>query len=153
MKYDVVDKESYCGRIRVQNGMKYGFIDTNGDEVIPCVYDFAYIFIDGIAEVNIGGMLNTSSRWGAINIYGDTVIPLIYEYLGILHDSSCNGYNRIVFKKNGKYGLLNHIGKVIVPCEYDGLSDVRSNGKIEYKKGSEHGFMDLNGENKEVLPF
>lgn len=152
-KYDVIDEESFCGRIRVQIGMKYGFIDENGYEVIPCIYNFANIFIDGIAEVNVGGMLNPDSKWGAINVRGEIVIPLKYTYLGVLTDHTGKGYNRVVIKENSKYGLLDYSGKTIVPCEYDGVSDVRSNGKIEYKKGNEHGFMDINGNNKEILPF
>ena len=46
---------------------KYGFIDKSGLEVIPPIYDSAWDFVDGLAEIEMNGMP------GYINKKGETV--------------------------------------------------------------------------------
>ena len=50
------------GRIKLSG--KYGFIDKNGEIVIPCQYDQAWAFVDGLARVKMNG------RWGYIDTTG-----------------------------------------------------------------------------------
>lgn len=130
-----------CGLAMVARDDKYGFVDACGHEVITCKYEDAHVFIDNLSAVSKCG------RWGVIDKNESIVVPMIYDYINIM------GNERICVCKNDKYGMLNYFGKVIVCCEYDGLSSILSDGRVEYKKQGEHGFMDLNGNNKEILPF
>ena len=52
---------------------KYGFIDSNGKEVIPCQYDYAYPFYMGLAVVKI------KEQMGIIDCEGKTVISFEYD--------------------------------------------------------------------------
>jgi hypothetical protein len=44
------------GLADVRHGMKYGYIDRTGKEVIPFEYDVASPFHDGLALVRMGHM-------------------------------------------------------------------------------------------------
>lgn len=46
---------------------KYGFVNSQGQEVIPCIYDNVNLFADGLAIVSKDGKL------GALNKSGKTV--------------------------------------------------------------------------------
>lgn len=71
---------------------KYGFIDVNGDEVIPCQYDWAIPFFNGVAIVERNEM------YGFVDKTGKEVIPIIYDEVG---DFSCGV---AVVKYKGKRG-------------------------------------------------
>ncbi|MBT9874151.1 hypothetical protein GPL06_15305 [Bacteroides salyersiae] len=52
---------------------KYGFIDKAGVETIPCQFDYASDFSDGLARVEI------NDKSGFVNKTGKMVIPCKYE--------------------------------------------------------------------------
>lgn len=54
----------------VQINGKYGFINIEGKEVIPLVYDYTYRFSDGMATVKL------NNKWGFISCY-NWVIQLV----------------------------------------------------------------------------
>lgn len=135
------------GMMQVNNK---GFIDTSGNIVIPCIYDWVYDFSEGLAAVN------KESKWGFVNRTGEVVIPFEYddvgrggidEYLGdhnVFHD----GLMKV--KKNNKWGFITNEGKVAVSIDYE---DVRlfSQNMSEVKKNGLWGFVDVNG--KVVIPI
>jgi len=63
----------YTSTRMVGNYGKYGFMDKEGVEVIPCIYDDAGNFEEGIVEVKKNGM------WGIIDKAGRERLPFIYE--------------------------------------------------------------------------
>jgi protein TonB len=67
-KYDNIDYNTYSeGLIRVALDGKYGYIDENGREIIPCIYDeAAEHFANGIAEVSKNGEKLTIDRTGSV---------------------------------------------------------------------------------------
>ena len=71
-KYDEVYDFSN-GLAKVKRNDKSGFINTKGEEVIPCVYDYIESFADGLA------LIAQDNKWGYINIKGEEVIPCIYD--------------------------------------------------------------------------
>ena len=52
---------------------KYGFVDKSGKQVIPCVYDYAWNFSDGLAPVKLNG------KCGFVDKIGKEVIPCVYD--------------------------------------------------------------------------
>ena len=54
------------GLALVQKGSLWGFINKNGEEVIPCRYDIAYDFSEGLAVVWKDGL------WGYVNKNGNS---------------------------------------------------------------------------------
>jgi hypothetical protein len=66
------------GLLPVQLNEKWGYIDVNGKEVIPCIYDHAERFTEGMGMVC--QMKNKKCRWGFVNKKGELVIPCEYNY-------------------------------------------------------------------------
>ena len=52
---------------------KYGFIDKTGNEVVPCKYDIASDFREGLAIVEMNG------KRGYIDKTGREVTPVKYD--------------------------------------------------------------------------
>lgn len=64
---------------------KYGYVNMNGDIVIPCIYDFDdnyYLgtFKNGIARVVLNG------KYGVINSSGEEIIPFKYNMIDITRE-------------------------------------------------------------------
>ncbi len=57
-----------CGRIEFSRSDKYGYLDRDGNVVIPPMYDEASFFQEGLAGVKLNG------RWGYIDTSGAMVI-------------------------------------------------------------------------------
>ncbi|MBQ2540708.1 MAG: WG repeat-containing protein [Paludibacteraceae bacterium] len=70
-KYDYINPFT-CGLAIVQKGDKYGFINTKGEEVIPCRYHDAYYFYDDVVFVQ----KSSDSRRECINKKGETLFSL-----------------------------------------------------------------------------
>jgi len=52
---------------------KWGFENSSGENIIPCKYEDAKDFVDGLAAVWLDG------KWGFINTLGEVVIDLRYD--------------------------------------------------------------------------
>ena len=91
---------------------KYGVINRNGDEVLPCIYDYMYVFSNGLINVAIDG------KKGVIDDKGNEVIPCIYEACGSSYSDGL-----VYAKQNGKYGFINLKGETIIPFKYDDIHD------------------------------
>lgn len=110
----------------VQKDGKYGFINEEYKEVVPCIYDEIGPFIHGISIVRIG------EKTGAINNKGRITIPLEYS---ILLDISLFGPTLLMAVKNNRFGVIDKANKIIVPFDFDhvqamfGMITVTKNGK------------------------
>ena len=144
LKYEFID--DVCdGLARVQNrNSEWGFINTKGEEVIPCIYDDVSNFSDGLACVSL------NMKYGYINKHGDIVIPLVYN--SAYHSIYCFEFSEdlALARLNYEYGYINKEGIGVIPCIYenalpfsDGLASVELNNKW--------GFINHNGE--VVIPF
>lgn len=119
----------------VEKDDKYGFIDKNGNVVIPLKYDRAGSFHEGLAPVCIG------DKWGFIDKSGKVVIPMKYDAVEYFH----NGGAIAMIK--GKFGMIDKNGKTIAQFIYDNLVP----GELNYCiKDYRLGFLDDNG--KTVIP-
>ena len=88
--YNMIEFGSNFGIITLNK--KKGYFNSDGEITVPCKYDDARFFREGIAPV----MLN--DKWGYIDIGGKVVIPLVYDF----YDSKGD------FIKNGKARLVNN---------------------------------------------
>ena len=53
---------------------KYGFVDSTGKLAIPCKYDWAGFFFEGLALVKLDG------KWGFVDSTGKLAIPCKYDW-------------------------------------------------------------------------
>jgi hypothetical protein len=93
LRYDVVS-DFQEGRAWVKLNGKYGFVDLQGNEVIPLKYDDAFNFSEGRAEVSLNG------KYGFIDVNGNEVIPLKYDRVYSFSEG------RLRVKLNRKYGFV-----------------------------------------------
>ena len=129
---------------------KYGFVDCYGNEVVPCMYDKAGEFRDGIAPVYING-----KGWGIISKDEVLVAPK-YLFPHPQMGSAIWGQHQdgfVVFKNSdGKYACLSKEDKWVAPFEYDDITlyGFSHEGLICVKKSGLSGLLDKDG--KEILP-
>lgn len=138
--YDGEMIKTAAGTPMVPSGQKgkWGLIDFQGNELIPCIWD-------SIEDINEGYIFcyNTIGEKKNYTLYhydGKTVTILAenYSYLGDMAE----GY--ILFEKDEKWGFLNQDGEQWGPtytdaCMFsDGLAAVQIDGK--------YGFIDTEGE-------
>lgn len=127
-----------CGLAAVSKNGKYGYINKNGEVVIPYSYDRGYDFLDGMAKVEKNGKI------GYIDKRGKICIPIEYEDGGDFYE------DRVWVKKDGKIGFLNKQGQCAIPFEYDYAYDFEE-GLAAVKKNGKFGFIDKSGNT--VIPF
>lgn len=89
----------------------WGYIDKQGNTVVPFIYQQAFPFHNGKARVKI------NDKFGVIDRQGAYVLEPIYYSINATDE---NG--RILFGTNGLYGLMDENLNVVVNPEYSGLS-------------------------------
>ncbi|HMH32149.1 MAG TPA: WG repeat-containing protein [Puia sp.] len=94
------------GLASVKSSNRYGFIDKQGNLVIPCIYDLAIGFSEGLARVKVKGL------WGFIDKLGNVAIPLIYESLCDFSEGLA------AVRLHGRWGFINRQGDLKIPCIY-----------------------------------
>lgn len=99
------------GRAKVEKGGKVGFINMEGEEVIPPIYDAIYPFEKGLAKVEKAGL------FGMINEQGEILLDPIYDYIGP------NKNTLVIVTRMGKRGLCKITGNT--PDEVEFLVDIR----------------------------
>ncbi len=77
---------------------KWGYVDAQGNTVIPCKYDDAWSFSEGLAAVKLNG------KWGFIDKQGHTVIPCKYDRAWHFSEGLATVF------LNGKNGYINTRG-------------------------------------------
>ena len=127
----------------VKGDSGYGIINSQGEYIVPCIYDFIGSFSEGLAPVRYKGaygcidtkgtiiippiydymfefqngiaQVKKNGLYGLINIKNELIIPVVYEYAGVFND-----YLYIV-KVDGKYGLIDRNENIVLPCKYGGI--------------------------------
>ena len=84
------------GLLRVKKDGKYGFVNPNGDVVIPVQYDKVRYFNNGSCCALKDG------KYGYIDKQGNTIIPFVYDEAWSF-DDGLNGGNALVLKDNKAY--------------------------------------------------
>lgn len=111
-------EEFVDGLAKVKLGGKWGFINTSGDVVIPCIHDEVLYLDTDKVKVKYKG------KWGAVNTSGEVMIPYIYDVLYYeCSEQDCETYyHDIVYVMNNeKWGIINAVGEVIIPCVCDNM--------------------------------
>lgn len=129
--------ELYDGLSLVYKGSRgnlmHGYIDKDGNEVIPLIYNQASQFINGLAKVRKG------KKFGVIDKTGTEVIPFKYDSIHL--------ENEIGFEVSveGKKGYINRYNQEIIPIIYDQVCQY-AYGIIEVRLDKKWGVVDSNGD-------
>ena len=142
-KYHLGNSQEHLVRCTNDDGF-VGFLDSKGQEVIPCQYERGSSFYHGIAIIK-----DSHDKWGAIDLNGKVVIPFEHDWLV---DYNTDRYKDlfsskgdVIFKKNGKFGILNTVGNVIIPFKYDEIKICPPNSFI-VRVNNQYGVINQSGE-------
>ena len=133
---ELIVKKLYLVRVR-RNG-KYGYVDKSGHEVIPCKYDYAGNFREGLA------IFEKDDKWGYIDKKGREVIPCKYDRTFNFSEGLA------IVEKDDKSGFIDKEGREVIPCKYDAAGSF-SEGLAYVKKDDKWGYIDKTG--REIIPF
>ena len=136
-KYDWRDDFIFNGLIKVKLDGKYGFINKDGEEIIPCKYEDADNFPDGLVKVK------SAEGWGFVNENGEEIIPCKYEkangfWFGLAGVKSAEGW-----------GFVNENGEEIVPCKYEEVNNFLDGPFLVQSK---YGWGFVNEDGEEIIP-
>ena len=104
--------------LRIQKDGKYGLINMDGNEILPCEYD-------GITALQ--GVENTllvlkDENYGIVNDEGRTLLPTEYAEIQNLGNEASQGF--IVRNQDGKYGVVDTSNGQVLEAKYDGISKI-----------------------------
>ena len=110
--------------IKVNDKGKAGYVDANGNEVVPCKYDAAYPFENEFAKVMKG------EKFGLIDKMGNEVVSTKWDELD--YDEVYHIYR---VKSGKKYGLLDNSGNELLKAAYTYISPFNCYGKALLASG------------------
>lgn len=131
------------GRASVKKDDTYGFIDKQGELVIPCIYDAASHFSDGLSSAKFNG------KCGYIDRNGEVVIPFIYDSAYPFSE----GYALVI--KGDKKGYINKQGNMTIILDENQWGTDFSEGLAVIltwsdTKPDSYGYIDTTG--KMIIP-
>lgn len=113
---------------------RWGFINKQGDEVIPLSYDYVLPFREGLAAVA------SDNGWGFIDKTGDMIIEPQFDTIDIQPDHF-GGFSEglAAVSIHDRWGFIDKSGRIVIEPQYDyafsfseGLAAVRQDDKWGY---------------------
>lgn len=125
--------------LKVSKNGKYGIIDLEGKEILPCEYDEIY----GLNGVKNSIITVRGNKKGLIDSKGNIVISNEYKDIQGLTSKYENGY--IVQNDQNKFGVINYNKKVALECKYDEIKNVYDNNSYVVKEDEKLKIIDNQG--------
>jgi hypothetical protein len=108
----------------IQNGDKYGYINTNGNLIIPLIYDDAYDFNvnynwDKKSQINIKtyrAIIQNKGKYGVIDEKNNIILPSIYDDIVIYEAHAHFPFMIVLTTNNGQKTILDVDGKELYPA-------------------------------------
>jgi len=144
----------------------FGYVNLEGDLVIPCRFEHAGNFFEGLANVTIDGKkgfinkngeviiepkfdavgkfsqglapVKLADKWGFINQNGKMIIPPTFD------DARSFSEGLALIKQSGKWGFIDRKGKFVVPPQFEQVSDF-SEGLAPALLTNKWGYIDNKG--------
>ena len=102
----------------MQNGERFGVIDSNGKEIFPCQYtDIFYLHLNKFNPQTFLAVQN-KGFYGVYDLDGKEVVPPQYTSIEAAMFNECF----FVSNEDGKWGAIDIAGKEVIPFEYKGLN-------------------------------
>ncbi|HMP94520.1 MAG TPA: WG repeat-containing protein, partial [Phnomibacter sp.] len=130
------------GLARTQKGETYGYIDTTGKEIVPCINYNVQDFTEGL------GLVQEHEDRGLYFV--DKTGKKVIDLAGYSNAFSFKGGYATV-EKNDKFGLIDKTGKEVIACSAKEGIFMLSPGNFIFYDGKAKSIVDANG--KPSLPF
>lgn len=135
------------GRVRVSNRDKMGFLDLQGNEITPFLYDTVWIFSEGMAEVAIyeetGG--KPVPRYGFIDRDGNEVVSPKYIESRDFHDGVA-----AVQTADG-WGYIDKTGKEMLVPQYAWAGDFTDGKAFVTEQNGKTWLIDKSGKKVQFI--
>jgi len=129
------------GLIRVvSESSRHGFVDANGNVVIPLNYRGAGDFSEGYARI-----IGDDGKYGTIDKQGEVVITPKYDYMGSFENSVA------IIDLDDKHGLVDYYGNEVIAPIYDDRIDFGDADVLKIRKNNKWGIIDKAG--NEIIPL
>ncbi len=112
---------------------KFGVLDISGKEILPCSYQGAEVWGDGLIAIKRDG------KFGFFDEKGKQITPYEYDKT----DPFWSGF--AVVTKDGKEGLVDMSGRLVIPCSYEWISYQAAFDLVIFKENGRYGFFDSKG--------
>ena len=138
------------GRAIVEKGGKYGVIDKQGNEVIPCKYNLIRDYSDGVAIVR-----EQDDKFGVVDIQGNLIFQCKCDVMADFSDGVAFVGKNYEEKMEIKYGVIDKKGNVVTSYKYNFADTGKFNNGIaivgnQFDNYSAWGIIDKQG--NEMLP-
>jgi WG containing repeat len=120
----------------VKCGNKWGVVNRQGKQVIPCNYDEIH-FLEN-TDNKIIRLYVQKPKYGLIDTLGQLAVGAMYDQIG----SFCE--NRLAVMRAGLWGYANNEGTEVIPCRFRQVNDF-SEGLAAAKLGRFWGYIDKQG--------
>lgn len=114
--------------LRVKKEGKYGIINFEGKEIVPCEYEK----IEALKGVTNSLVTTKDGKTGLIDNSGSIIIANEYKSIKNLTDRYEDGY--IVENNDGKFGIINYNKKVALECKYESIKNLIGSGTYVVKE-------------------
>lgn len=137
---------SQAGIAWVVNDKKYGFIDSDGQQITEIHFSSVKRFSEGM------GAFKRTSKWGFLNVEGHVEIIPTFDQVKPFRRGLAPA------KKMGQWGVINKQGETVIDFQYDevdqfheGLAGFKSNENWGYI--TREGDVKIQPEYREAYPF
>ena len=130
--------------LRVSKNGKYGIINYEGQEVLPCEYEE----ITALKGVKANFIVKKDSNVGLVNEVGQTIVNTEYKDVVALKDEYKSEY--IIVNAENKYGLISTSGATLIESKYDEVKYIGSSHLFAVKEADEWKLFDTEA-NKVVI--
>ena len=122
--------------LKVSKNEKYGIIDFDGKEILPCEYDEIYS-LNGVKNsiVTVRG-----NKKGLIDSKGNIIISNEYKDIKKLTNKYENGF--IVQNEENKFGVISYNKKIALECKYDEIKNIYNDGNYVVKENGKLKIVD-----------
>jgi hypothetical protein len=137
--------------ISVKKGDKWGAIDYNGKEILPCVYNAPLYFSEGLAAIvsDDGKEIRFIDSSGKVNLGTYQTPPKYLDPFLDFEEPPTYGLvfseGKTQFYKDGKYGVIDKSGSFVIEAKYDYISSF-SDGNAKFISGKKAGIIGIKGE-------
>lgn len=145
--FDQVERTRDDALIPARNKDKWGFINRNGEIVIPLAYDEVKEFMgESLTPIKTGG------KYGYINEKGEMIIPP--EFSDAKRFYKHKNLKVAAVKKDSKYGLIDTLGHFVMKPKFDDIEVFHSeNGLFQVRNENMRGCIDMKGVTKIPLEY
>ncbi len=125
--------------LKVQKAGKYGLINLDGNEILPCEYDS----ISTMKGVKNCLVVKNDVNTGIVDTSGKIVVPVQYPSVEVIAKNTDNGY--IVKNNENKYGVIKSDGNFVLDCKYDAIENIIDENRFLVKENGTWKMIDQDG--------